>query len=97
MLQQPFLFRFLHSAYYSIFWLQDLFFQIVADIEDSDVMVINTCGFIESAKTEAIETILEVAEYKKAQYEHLLSQPSESFKYAQCEGVETSLSSSRGK
>ncbi|MDE6505982.1 MAG: 30S ribosomal protein S12 methylthiotransferase RimO, partial [Eubacterium sp.] len=40
-------------------------FQIVADIEDSDVMVINTCGFIESAKTEAIETILEVAEYKK--------------------------------
>lgn len=41
-------------------------FQIVADIEDSDVMVINTCGFIESAKTEAIETILEVAEYKKA-------------------------------
>ncbi len=40
-------------------------FQIVADIEDSDV-VINTCGFIESAKTEAIETILEVAEYKKA-------------------------------
>ncbi|MDE6124188.1 MAG: 30S ribosomal protein S12 methylthiotransferase RimO, partial [Eubacterium sp.] len=41
-------------------------FQIVANIEDSDVMVINTCGFIESAKTEAIETILEVAEYKKA-------------------------------
>lgn len=41
-------------------------FQIVADIEDSDVIVINTCGFIESAKTEAIETILEVAEYKKA-------------------------------
>lgn len=41
-------------------------FQIVADIEDLDVMVINTCGFIESAKTEAIETILEVAEYKKA-------------------------------
>ena len=28
--------------------------------------MINTCGFIESAKTEAIETILEVAEYKKA-------------------------------
>lgn len=41
-------------------------FQIVQKIEDSDVMVINTCGFIESAKTEAIETILEVAEYKKA-------------------------------
>lgn len=41
-------------------------FQIVANIEDADVMIINTCGFIEDAKTEAIETILEVAEYKKA-------------------------------
>ena len=29
-------------------------------------MIINTCGFIEDAKREAIETILEVAEYKKA-------------------------------
>lgn len=41
-------------------------FQIVQNIEEADVMVINTCGFIESAKTEAIETILEVAEYKSA-------------------------------
>ena len=41
-------------------------FDIVSDIEESDVMIINTCGFIESAKQEAIETILEVAEYKNA-------------------------------
>ncbi len=41
-------------------------FQIVSEIEDSDLMIVNTCGFIESAKTQAIETILEVAEYKKA-------------------------------
>lgn len=41
-------------------------FEIVRNIEDSDVMIINTCGFIESAKAEAIETILEVAEYKNA-------------------------------
>lgn len=41
-------------------------FRIVQNIEDSDVMIINTCGFIESAKVEAIETILETAEYKKA-------------------------------
>jgi len=46
--------------------LQDAGFQLVTAIEDSDVMIINTCGFIEAAKTEAIETILEVAEYKKA-------------------------------
>lgn len=39
-------------------------FEIVSKIEDSDVMIINTCGFIEDAKREAIETILEVAEYK---------------------------------
>lgn len=41
-------------------------FQIVAAIEDADIMIINTCGFIEDAKREAIETILEVAEYKTA-------------------------------
>lgn len=41
-------------------------FEIVQNIEDADIMIINTCGFIEDAKTEAIETILEVAEYKKA-------------------------------
>ena len=41
-------------------------FTIVQSIEEADVMIINTCGFIEDAKTEAIENILEVAEYKKA-------------------------------
>ena len=46
--------------------LNDAGFQLVSEIEEADVMIINTCGFIESAKQEAIETILEVAEYKKA-------------------------------
>lgn len=41
-------------------------FKIAQSIEDSDLMIINTCGFIEDAKREAIETILEVAEYKTA-------------------------------
>lgn len=41
-------------------------FEIVTAIEESDVMIINTCGFIEDAKKEAIEAILEVAEYKNA-------------------------------
>lgn len=41
-------------------------YQIVNNIEDSDVMIVNTCGFIEQAKKEAIDTILEVAEYKNA-------------------------------
>lgn len=41
-------------------------YNIVNSIEASDVMIVNTCGFIEDAKTEAIETILEVAQYKEA-------------------------------
>lgn len=32
---------------------------------NADVLVVNTCGFIESAKTESIEAILEMAQYKK--------------------------------
>ena len=40
-------------------------FNIVNDPAEADVIVINTCGFIESAKQEAINTILEMAEYKK--------------------------------
>jgi len=39
-------------------------YNVINNIEDSDIVVINTCGFIESAKTEAIDTILEVADYK---------------------------------
>lgn len=36
------------------------------DCAGSDVVVVNTCGFIDSAKLEAIETILSVAELKAA-------------------------------
>lgn len=38
---------------------------VTRDIEDSDVAVINTCGFIDSAKEESIDTILEVTELKR--------------------------------
>ena len=40
-------------------------YQIVSDPSEADVIVVNTCGFIESAKEESIQTILEMAEYKK--------------------------------
>lgn len=33
--------------------------------KDADVMIVNTCGFIESAKEESIKIILELASYKK--------------------------------
>ena len=40
-------------------------FQIVDDVEQADLVIINTCGFIDAAKREAIETILTCAELKK--------------------------------
>ena len=33
--------------------------------EDADVIVVNTCAFIDSAKAESVNTILEMAEFKK--------------------------------
>lgn len=40
-------------------------FEIVAEDVEADVMVINTCAFIESAKSEAIESILDIAWLKE--------------------------------
>ena len=40
-------------------------FNIVQDVSDAEIIVINTCGFIEAAKQEAIDTILEMSKYKE--------------------------------
>jgi len=40
-------------------------YQVVADPKQADVILVNTCGFIQSAKEESIDAILEMAEYKK--------------------------------
>ena len=45
---------------------------IVNEPQKADIIVINTCGFIESAKEEAINTILEMAEYKKNKCKYLI-------------------------
>ena len=47
-------------------------FQIVSEEEKADILVINTCGFIEQAKEEAIQTILEMAEYKNKRCKYLI-------------------------
>ena len=39
-------------------------FNIVSNVEQADIIFVNTCGFIKSAKEEAIDTILEMADYK---------------------------------
>lgn len=38
---------------------------IVSDPAEADILIVNTCGFIEPAKQEAIDTILEMAQYKR--------------------------------
>ena len=43
-------------------------FEIVAEDVDADVIVINTCAFIESAKQEAIDNILDIAWLKENGY-----------------------------
>lgn len=48
-------------------------YKIVNNPEEADILVINTCGFIESAKEEAINTILEMAEYKKKKCKYLIA------------------------
>src|ERR671913_2213306 len=39
--------------------------QITADASQADVLVVNTCAFIDRAKQESVDTILEMAELKK--------------------------------
>ena len=40
-------------------------FEITNDPKEADIIIVNTCGFIESSKQESINTILEMAEYKR--------------------------------
>ena len=41
-------------------------FEIVNDAAQAEIIIVNTCGFIESAKTDSIDTILDMAQYKTA-------------------------------
>ena len=47
-------------------------YKIVNNPSKADIIVINTCGFIEEAKEEAINTILEMVEYKKKNCKYLI-------------------------
>ena len=48
-------------------------FETVNDPSRAEVILINTCGFIESAKEEAINTILEMCEYKKKHCQYVIA------------------------
>lgn len=41
-------------------------YEITNDPSEAEIIIVNTCGFIESAKEESIDTILQMAEYKKS-------------------------------
>jgi len=47
-------------------------FRIVNNPEEAEIIVINTCGFIQTAKEEAINTILEMAEFKNQKCKYLI-------------------------
>ena len=47
-------------------------YKIVNNPEEADIIAINTCGFIDQAKEEAINTILEMANYKKEKCKYLI-------------------------
>ena len=55
-----------------LFTLQSAGYIITPDEADADVIIVNTCGFIEAAKTEAIENILEAAAHKKDKLKALI-------------------------
>ena len=45
--------------------LREKGYEIVSDPAEADILFVNTCGFIESAKEESIDAIFEMAQYKK--------------------------------
>ena len=40
-------------------------FELTEDPEQADILLVNTCGFIDSAKEESVNTILDMAQYKQ--------------------------------
>lgn len=52
--------------------LADKGFEITAEVSEANVIVVNTCAFIDSAKEESINSILEMSEYKNGNCELLI-------------------------
>ncbi|MBD5085793.1 MAG: radical SAM protein, partial [Clostridiales bacterium] len=53
-------------------YLQDDGYELTGDPAQADIIIVNTCGFIDSAKNESIDTILEMAEFKKDNCKYLI-------------------------
>ncbi|NLZ69822.1 MAG: 30S ribosomal protein S12 methylthiotransferase RimO [Clostridiaceae bacterium] len=61
---------------------------LVSEPEDAEVIIVNTCAFIEAAKREAIETILDMADFKADKCRFLVAAGCLSQRYAQEIAVE---------
>ncbi len=48
------------------------FYEIAENLEESNIIIVNTCGFIESAKEESIDTIWEMTKYKEDNCQYLI-------------------------
>ena len=48
-----------------LYLMSEAGYMLVPEAEGADLAIVNTCGFIDAAKTEAIDNILELAELKK--------------------------------
>lgn len=53
--------------------MKEIGLTVVNNPKQAQIILINTCGFIESAKQEAIDTILEMAEYKKKNCKYIIA------------------------
>ena len=53
-------------------YLQDDGYELTGDPSLAEIIIVNTCGFIDSAKQEAIDTVLEMSEYKKGKCKYLI-------------------------
>ena len=49
-----------------IYLMTEAGYTLVSEPDGADLVIVNTCGFIDAAKSEAIDSILEMAELKKA-------------------------------
>ena len=48
-----------------LYLMSEAGYELVSEPEGADITIVNTCGFIDAAKSEAIDSILEMAELKK--------------------------------
>lgn len=55
-----------------IYSIKSAGFEIVNQPHDADILIINTCAFLESARMEAIENILEMSQYKTNKLQKLI-------------------------